>query len=183
MKSRAAHFTCAVLIATLIGTLANAFAGSNLCAVVRAKEIAALIGETPASPIATGPAADDDHADAIATSCRFEGKARVFALMLLDFKTPSEAAAALGHDITTVKASGDAEIEPVRSSGLGEGTYLAKDEHSVTYISRQGTRLIAIGVAGETGGVPDLKARLLKLAQSVTGRLPPVAPKPQPSAN
>lgn len=139
------------------------------------------MGETPASPISTGPVADDDHANAIATSCRFEGKTRIFALMLLDFKTASEASAALQHDIAAVKESGDAKIAPVQQAGLGDETYLATDQSSATYISRKGQRLIAIGVAGETTAVPDLQRRLLKLAQAATGRLPAIAAKPEPS--
>lgn len=183
MRRRAAPLVCAALIVALMGTPARAFTGTNLCTAVRADEVAALLGETPASPVATGPVADDDHANAIATSCRFEGKARIFALMLLDFKTASQASAVLQHDIATVKSSGDAKIEPVPSAGLGEVVYLAKDENSATYIVRRGPRLIAIGVAGETGAAPDLDARLLRLAQSAINRLPPPTPKPEPSRN
>lgn len=181
MKERATHLICVALLAMLAGAQAQAFTGTNLCAVVRPDEVAALLGETPASPIATGPVADDDHAGAIATSCRFEGKSRIFALMLLDFKTASAAAAALQHDIATVKASGDARVKPVPSSGLGTDVYLASEENSATYISRSGPRLIAIGVAGETSAAPDLEGRLLKLARSAIERLPPAATKPQPS--
>ncbi|MFZ1989244.1 MAG: hypothetical protein WAW96_05670 [Alphaproteobacteria bacterium] len=184
MTARAARFVCAALIAALFNpALAHAFTASNVCAAVRASDIATVLGETPPTPISSGPAADDDHPAAIATSCRYEGKVRVFAMMLLDFKTVSEGVAALKHDIDAVKAAGDAKIAPVQSSGLGEDVYLATDQSSATYISRKGPRLIAIGVAGETAAVPNLPAVLLKIAQSAVSRLPPPMAKPEPSAN
>ncbi len=184
MKRRAAHFMCAALLAALTAPSgAFAFTGANLCTTVKTAEVATLIGETPGSPISTGPVADDDHANAIATSCRYEGKTRVFAMMLLDFKTPSEATAALKHDIDAVKSSGDSTIAPVQSSGLGEDVFLATDQSSATYISRKGARLMAIGVAGETAAVPNLPAALLKLAKSAVAHFPPAAIKPEPSAN
>jgi hypothetical protein len=184
MTARAARLVCAALLAVLVAPAGvRAFTPPNLCAAVKITDVAALMGETPQSPISTGPAADDDHADAIATSCRYEGKARVFALMLLDFRTVSEAVAALKHDIDAVKTSGDAKIAAVPSSGLGDDVYLATDQSSATYISRKGPRLIAIGIAGETNSIPNLPGALLKIAQSAISRLPPLAAKPEPSAN
>ena len=183
MIRRTTSLAGAALIAALIGTHAYALTGTNLCAGVRTDEVKALIGEAPGPPNASGPVADDDHPDAIATSCRFAGKDRIFALMLLDFKSVSDASAALQHDIATVKGSGDAKVELAESLGLGEEVYLAHEANSATYIARQGPRLIAIGVAGLIDGVPSLDARLLKLAQIALGRLPPPTLKPEPSQN
>jgi len=184
MKARAARSICAALLAALLfPAFAHAFTANNLCTAVRVSDIAMLLGETPPSPISSGPAADDDHPAAIATSCRYEGKARVFAMMLLDFKTVGESTAALKHDIDAVKASGDAKITAVSSSGLGDDAYLATEQSSATYISRKGPRLIAIGVAGETAAVPNLTSVLLKIAQSAIARLPAPTAKPEPSAN
>ena len=178
------RFACAALaVALLTCADARAFTAHQLCTAVRASEVAKLLGEVPASPISSGPTADDDHPDAIATSCRYEGKARVFALMLLEFKSVNGAVSALKHDIDTVRAGGDAKITPVQSTGLGEEVYLAIDRSSATYISRNRQRLLAIGVAGETPPAPDLPNALLKVAQSAALRLPPPAAKPEPSAN
>jgi hypothetical protein len=174
MRGRAARFFGAALIALFIPTLAHAFAANSLCAAVRTGDVATLLGEAPQSPISSGPTA---------TSCRFEGKKRVFAMMLLDFKTVDEAVAALKHDIDAVKASGAAKIVPVESSGIGDDVYLATDQSSATYISRKGPRLTAIGVAGETAAVPNLSNVLLKIAQSAISRLPPPMAMPAPRAN
>ena len=183
MIERAARFLCAALTALFIPALAQAFTANNLCSAVRTSDVATLLGETPPSPVSSGPEADDDHPAAIATSCRFEGKTRIFAMMLLDFKSVDAAVAALKHDIDAVKTSKDATITSVQSTGLGDDVYLATDQSSATYISRKGPRLIAIGVAGETAAVANLPNVLLKIAQSAASRLPPPMAMPAPRAN
>ncbi len=156
---------------------------SNLCAYATAAQAAALLGGTPGAPIIEGPKTDDDHPNAISTSCRLETDKRVLAIMLLDFKTGDEANSALHHDIDAVRSDPDSKFDPVSGQSLGDEAFLATEQSSATYVLRKATRLIAIGVAGEGSAEPETQPNLLALTQGVLARLPPPASMPSPSMN
>jgi hypothetical protein len=146
-------------------------AANNLCALAPADQVAATLGQTAPIPVSSGPAIDEGHADALSTSCRFETKSRVLAIILLEFKTDDDAAKALADDRKAAEAAKNTRFMPLFDKALGDQAFLAMDSTAATYVMRKDTRLLLVGIAGTDLDATSAQPKLLGLAKSVVAKL------------
>ncbi len=141
--------------------------GEDVCSLITAAETEAVMGQTVGS-INPYSEVDSDYGETV-FSCYYIGNDLTVIVSIVDFGSSQTASTMLQQRLVKEQAN-NTNGTISEESGLGEKTYWTINENTGIYSFLKGSKIIVVGIVGNTGDATSYKASLLTLAKNVASK-------------